>query len=311
MLWVLFLVLNLIHSSAPIKYILYVKTADVKHAGNGSNGMFVRVFGEKGVTPYSKELDNRGSDFGRDEADTYTFHFNDVGKILCVEFKTDGSDNCLLHSAYIRYESDSSWTYIRNKNNEWISRDHGEGRTTRKWCVDDCMLQLPISTDTWTFRQTDYEWDSTISNSEDNVIESHPVDATDSTTDIESEYLIDTFISDDMEYKIDTANTGLFNAQKYTFTENPPTKKGWWDGDQFDFKVNVIKNNGEQYKRYKGCKAPMGKKKTCVSSTTITTLEIKFSQQWQSKKDSSCRWRLAGKFVRKSESGIKTTETVE
>jgi len=280
-------------------YYMYATTWDATHAGSDSD-IYMRVHGMKGSTSWF-ECDLSGTDdFTRGDTDYYRFYRSeDVGDILCVEFHTAGSDALLVYKVRIA-SSSSGWKTIYNKNRVWLSRDSDEGITQSKWCLNDCALDLPIHSSFWLLAKTDFDMSTAkVNELAPTILDSHTMDATNSTMDMETEYFASGTASDSMTFSITggvvVSRSALFNANPITVVNS----KAELDTSQtLQFQHSVPLKESETQSSWYGCRAPKGKKVKCSAVMDKTQVKVSYTQTWQSKRNAACTWAIAGQFSR-------------
>lgn len=113
-------------SSAPTSYRVRVKTASHKNAGTDASAFYIKLHGDRGISPRFP-LDLKNTDDRRVGAeDTYTFSVkSNLGEIKEIEIwstgQKKGDDGWLFERAIVEDLSDNrKWVFTCNK---WIQTD--------------------------------------------------------------------------------------------------------------------------------------------------------------------------------------------
>ena len=295
-LTVLLLLSLVARSSAGAHYSMYATTWDRTHAGSDSD-IYVKIHGTKGTTAWY-ECDLSGTDdFTRGDTDYYRFWRNeDVGDIQCVTFHTGGSDALLVYRVQIKSTS-SGWKTIFNKRGQWLSRDSDEGIREDKWCVNDCMLDLPIRNNVWRLSKTDFDLtNAKVDKLAPTVLDSHTMDATNSTQDIETEYFASGSAVDSMTFSktggMQVVSSTIFNSHPVKTVNSDAVVD---DSATYQFQHSVPLQRTDSASSWFGCRAPAGKKVTCSAVMDKSQVRVPYTQTW---KRGSCTWVVSGEFSR-------------
>ena len=297
LLTVLLLLSLVARSSAGATYYMYATTWDRRHAGTDSD-IYIMIHGTEGSTSWY-ECDLSGTDdFTRGDTDYYSFwRSEDVGDIQCVTLHTGGSDALLVHRVQIRSSSRTSWKTIYNKRGQWLSRDSDEGITQDKWCLNDCMLDLPIRTNVWSLAKNDFDLtNARVDKLTPTVLDSHTMDATNSTQDIETEYFASGTAVDSMKF----SKTGGMQVRTNTIFNSHPVKTVNStavvdDSSSLQFQHSVTLQSTDSASSWFGCRAPAGKRVTCSAVMDKSQVRVPYTQTWQR---GSCTWLVSGEFSR-------------
>jgi len=303
----LFLLLSLVPcSQAGANYYIYATTWDRTHAGTDSD-IYIKIHGMKGSTSWY-EMDLSGTDdFTRGDTDYYSFwRSEDVGDILCVELHTGGSDALLVYRVRIK-SSTSGWKNIYNKRGQWLSRDSDEGIRQDKWCLNDCALDLPMTQSSWQLARTDFELTGVkVEELSPTVLDSHVMDGTNSSQDIETEYFASGTAVDSMTF---SKTGGVMVSSAMTFTSHPVKAANSSavvdDSSSFQFQHSVPFRRSEAQSSWYGCRAPAGKKVRCSAVMERRQVRVPYTQTWESKSRAGCTWVVAGDFTRVWDSDLE------
>lgn len=283
-------------ASAGARYYVYATTWDRTHAGTDSD-IYIRVHGMKGMTSWY-EMDLSGTDdFTRGDTDYYSFWRNeDVGDIMCVEMHTGGSDALLVYKIKIKSTTCSGWKNIFNKKGQWLSRDRDEGITQDKWCLDDCAVDLPLSK-AWQLDSTSFELPKAeVSNLAPSILDSHVMDATNSSQDIETEYFASGYATKKIMF---SKTAGVYVSGSLAFSSNVVEVQNGTaqvdDSTNVDFTLGVWHAEATGQSSWFGCRAPAGKKVRCSAQMDRVLIEAPFTQAW---KRGKCVWTISGGFSR-------------
>ena len=290
-----------------MKYKVMVETKDVALAGTNDN-IAITIHGTLGSTsPYYLDLDWH-DDFEPGNKDFYEFfRYEDVGTILCVTLKTDGSDDWVVNYVGVTRSVPNrpeNWFIIENKEETPLTNDPIEYGTL-KLCYFPCYRNLPVGSDDWILEDMTYDTEQGIVHpTSTEKVGEITVDARDSSVSQQSSINLATTISDTLTF---THEQGITVSRGVTFTANVPKfVSGSISISQTQSEHNsYTKSNTvtESVSFNFPCVAAAGKKVTCKAYQEQYQMEIPYDQVWRHKTQ-KCTYRVNGISVVDSDSNI-------
>ncbi|XP_063675193.1 uncharacterized protein LOC134811956 [Bolinopsis microptera] len=259
------------------------------------------------TSPYELDLDWY-DDFEPGNIDQHSFfRYEDVGKILCITLKTDGTDDYIVDYVYVTsslWTKPDIWFFMKNKEETVLSKDP-EDSGKLKLCENRCYRYLPVGSDNWILEKMDYKTDKGIVHPTSTIKAGEiTVDARDSSSSQTSSINLATTISDTLSFEHEQ---GITVSSEVNFEANIPNiVSGTISISQSKSETNSFTKSNTVTKSVSfnfPCVAAAGKKVTCKAYQEKYQMEIPYQQVWKHKTQ-RCTYEVSGMSTVDSDSTI-------